>query len=48
MNAEVYICGPAPFMEAIIALLVEIGVASEKIHYEFFGPAMALQIKVTK
>lgn len=43
-DSEVYVCGPAPFMEAVIEQLVELGVASEKIHYEFFGPAMALQI----
>ncbi len=43
-DSEVYVCGPAPFMETAIAQLVELGVASEKIHYEFFGPAMALQI----
>ncbi|MEK4229790.1 NO-inducible flavohemoprotein [Solibacillus sp. FSL H8-0538] len=47
-DTEVYVCGPAPFMEAVIALLVEIGVGADKIHYEFFGPAMALQIKVTR
>ena len=44
-DALVYVCGPAPFMEAVIGMLVEIGVAAENIHYEFFGPAMALQIK---
>ncbi|MEG0471871.1 MAG: NO-inducible flavohemoprotein [Solibacillus sp.] len=46
-DSEVYVCGPSPFMEAVIAQLVALGVASEKIHYEFFGPAMALQIPTT-
>lgn len=41
-NADVYVCGPAAFMEAVIKNLHEIGVADEKIHYEFFGPAMQL------
>ena len=44
-GTEVYVCGPTPFMESVIANLVELGVPSEKIHYEFFGAAMALQIK---
>ncbi|AWE07584.1 NO-inducible flavohemoprotein [Lysinibacillus sp. 2017] len=44
-GAEVYICGPTTFMESVIQNLVEIGVSSEKIHYEFFGAAMALQIR---
>ncbi|ATP40084.1 NO-inducible flavohemoprotein [Solibacillus sp. R5-41] len=46
-DSEVYVCGPSPFMEAVIEQLVALGVASEKIHYEFFGPAMALQIPTT-
>ena len=46
-GAEVYVCGPTTFMESVIQSLVELGVASEKIHYEFFGAAMALQIKTT-
>ncbi|MGE8035026.1 NO-inducible flavohemoprotein [Lysinibacillus sp. NPDC093692] len=41
-NADVYVCGPVGFMEAIIENLHEIGVKDEKIHYEFFGPAMQL------
>jgi len=41
-NADVYVCGPVGFMEATIENLHEIGVKDEKIHYEFFGPAMHL------
>lgn len=41
-NADVYVCGPVGFMEAVIKNLHEIGVGDEKIHYEFFGPAMQL------
>jgi nitric oxide dioxygenase len=29
-------------MKAIITYLKELGVDTDKIHYEFFGPAMAL------
>lgn len=41
-NADVYVCGPVEFMEVVVKNLHEIGVADEKIHYEFFGPAMQL------
>ncbi len=41
-NTDVYVCGPVGFMEAVIKHLQEIGVKDEKIHYEFFGPAMQL------
>lgn len=41
-NTDVYICGPIGFMEVVIKNLHEIGVKDEKIHYEFFGPAMQL------
>ncbi|KWW11276.1 dihydropteridine reductase [Peribacillus simplex] len=41
-EADYYICGPVPFMKALITCLKELGVEPENIHYEFFGPAMAL------
>ncbi|MEW5551602.1 NO-inducible flavohemoprotein [Peribacillus frigoritolerans] len=41
-EADYYVCGPVPFMKAIITYLKELGVDTDKIHYEFFGPAMAL------
>ncbi|MFJ7745913.1 NO-inducible flavohemoprotein [Peribacillus sp. NPDC097295] len=41
-DADYYVCGPVPFMKSIVTHLKELGVDSEKIHYEFFGPAMAL------
>lgn len=46
-DTEVYVCGPTVFMETVIQYLVELGVPADKIHYEFFGAAMALQIKKT-
>lgn len=39
---EVYMCGPPGFMQANWRLLRELGVARERIHYEFFGPATVL------
>ena len=41
-NADVYICGPAPFMQAVIGQLREMGVSQDRIHYEFFGPALSI------
>ena len=41
-NADYYVCGPVPFMQAVVRNLKELGVSEEKIHFEFFGPAMQL------
>lgn len=41
-NTEVYICGPTPFMETVISIVRDLGVAGDNIHIEFFGPAMSL------
>lgn len=41
-EADYYVCGPVPFMKAVIQALKGLGVGNEKIHYEFFGPAMEL------
>ncbi|MCG5075394.1 2Fe-2S iron-sulfur cluster-binding protein [Paraburkholderia tagetis] len=40
---EVYLCGPPAFMQANWRLLRGLGVARERIHYEFFGPATVLE-----
>ncbi|MBM7607310.1 nitric oxide dioxygenase [Lysinibacillus composti] len=42
-NTEVYVCGPAPFMKAIISIARDLNVSGENIHFEFFGPAMSLE-----
>ena len=42
-NTEVYICGPAPFMETVISIARGLGVSGDNIHFEFFGPAMSLE-----
>ncbi|CAM3241060.1 nitric oxide dioxygenase [Paracoccus aminovorans] len=38
-EADYYICGPRPFLRAAVSALSLAGVASARIHYEFFGPA---------
>ncbi|MFC4713217.1 NO-inducible flavohemoprotein [Planococcus dechangensis] len=43
VGGEVYVCGPVPFMEKMISELHAIGMNDEQIHFEFFGPAVALQ-----
>jgi nitric oxide dioxygenase len=42
-DVDAYFLGPLPFMQAVKRSLVEIGVPEEQTHYEFFGPAIALQ-----
>jgi len=43
-NSDVYVCGPVPFMKAIIQSLYELGFAEDRVHYEFFGPAVSLDL----
>ena len=38
-DADYYLCGPRPFLRTFVATLSLAGVASDRIHYEFFGPA---------
>jgi nitric oxide dioxygenase len=38
-EAEYYLCGPKPFMRAMVSELSACGVPAERIRYEFFGPA---------
>lgn len=45
---EVYLCGPPPFMQANWNLLRSLGVARERIHYEFFGPATVLEADASR
>lgn len=40
---DFYLCGPPPFMQAMYATLRELGVAKNRIAYEFFGPATVLE-----
>lgn len=43
-GSDVYVCGPAPFMQAILSELYAMGIKEEKVHFEFFGPAMKLEL----
>lgn len=38
-EADYYLCGPRPFLRAMVSALSLAGVPSSRIHYEFFGPA---------
>lgn len=38
-EADIYLCGPKPFLRAFVGGLSLAGVPSDRIHYEFFGPA---------
>lgn len=40
---EFYLCGPPEFMLATYRIIRQLGVASERIAYEFFGPATVLE-----
>lgn len=43
-DSDIYVCGPTPFMQAVIRELYAMGIAEEKVHFEFFGPAVALDL----
>jgi Flavodoxin reductases (ferredoxin-NADPH reductases) family 1 len=38
-EAAYYLCGPRPFLRAMVGGLAGRGVPLANIHYEFFGPA---------
>lgn len=40
---DFYLCGPAPFMQAVYDMLCVLGVRDERIRYEFFGAASLLR-----
>jgi nitric oxide dioxygenase len=37
-DAQIYLCGPQPFMESVRSTLIEQHVPEGDIHYEVFGP----------
>ncbi|MDS9472130.1 NO-inducible flavohemoprotein [Sporosarcina pasteurii] len=43
-GSDIYVCGPTPFMQAVINYLYELGHPEEKVHYEFFGPKAELEL----
>ena len=42
MDADFYLCGPAPFMQNLTAALIERGTAAERISTEVFGAAASI------
>ncbi|MFQ5930262.1 MAG: MOSC domain-containing protein [Acidobacteriota bacterium] len=42
-DLDFYLCGPTPFMKSLFNGVLAWGVSESRIHYEFFGPASALQ-----
>ena len=38
-EADYFLCGPRPFLRNLVSALSLTGVPSDRIHYEFFGPA---------
>jgi len=38
-EADIFLCGPKPFLRALVTGLSRAGVSDTRIHYEFFGPA---------
>lgn len=41
-DADAYFLGPKPFMGFVNKALAQIGLPDERRHFEFFGPAEAL------
>lgn len=41
-RADIYLCGPKPFLRTFVSGLALAGVPASRVHYEFFGPADAL------
>lgn len=37
-DAQIYLCGPMPFMQLVRASLIEREIPADQIHYEIFGP----------
>lgn len=36
--ADIYLCGPKPFLRALIRDLARVGVPADRLHFELFGP----------
>ena len=45
-DSDFYFCGPTPFMANTLSILENLGVKSEQIHYEFFGPVEELSLSL--
>ncbi|WP_232627872.1 NO-inducible flavohemoprotein [Methylobacterium sp. Leaf118] len=38
-HATYYLCGPKPFLAALVSGLLRLGIPAERVRFEFFGPA---------
>jgi len=45
-GCDVFVCGPRPFMAAVVAGLTARGLPADRLHHEFFGPAEPLEAEV--
>lgn len=43
VDAHYYVCGPVPFLKAVVSNLKQLNVPETHIHFEFFGPSMSLE-----
>lgn len=43
-GSDIYVCGPVGFMQFVLSELNKMGIPTEKVHYEFFGPTVALEL----
>lgn len=43
-GSDIYVCGPTPFMQSVIKDLYALGIPEDKVHFEFFGPAVQLEL----
>ncbi|MEK5036821.1 NO-inducible flavohemoprotein [Sporosarcina sp. FSL K6-3457] len=43
-GSDIYVCGPTAFMQAVIKELYAHGTPEDKVHFEFFGPAVQLEL----
>ena len=43
-GSDIYVCGPPPFLQSVMRDLYALGIPEEKIHFEFFGPAVELDL----
>lgn len=42
-DTDVYLCGPTGFMRAMLGSLARIGIAGERVRFEFFGPQSSIE-----
>ena len=43
-GSDIYVCGPPPFLQSVMNDLYALGIPEDKIHFEFFGPAVELEL----